>query len=138
MYILIIDGQGGGVGRSIAEKLCERGFAAHIRVVGTNAAATSNMMRAGGVVGATGENAVRYNCEGANVIVGPIGIIIPNAMYGEISPEMAHCVSGSAAKKILIPVKQQHINIVGLQEASMSSYLQQAVDEVIATFNTDI
>lgn len=130
MRIVVIDGQGGGVGRTIAERLRARGLQDQIIVVGANAVATSNMMKAGVAAGATGENAVRYNSARADVIVGPIGIILPNAMYGEITPDMAACVVDSPARKILIPVQNSHVQIVGVAGKSLADYVDEAVDTV--------
>jgi NAD(P)-dependent dehydrogenase (short-subunit alcohol dehydrogenase family) len=131
VQIVVMDGQGGGVGKAIAERLKEQGLARQIVVVGANAVATSNMMRAGVSAGATGENAVRYNCAYADVIIGPIGIILPNAMYGEITPAMARCVAESPARKILIPVQNQHVHIVGIQPRPLSEYIEEACAAVM-------
>jgi methanogenic corrinoid protein MtbC1 len=131
MRIVVMDGQGGGVGKTIAERLKEQGLARQIVVVGANAVATSNMMRAGVSAGATGENAVRYNCAHADVIIGPIGIILPNAMYGEITPDMARCVAESPARKILIPVQNQHVHIVGIESRPLAEYIEEACAAVM-------
>ena len=133
--LLIIDGQGGGVGKSIAERLLKEKIRAKIIVVGTNAAATSNMMKAGVAAGATGENACIYNCTRADIIVGPIGIIFPNAMHGEISPKIALAVAQSAAHRVLIPVPNSHLYIAGLEEQSLTQYLDDAVREIIGKFS---
>ena len=133
MKIMIMDGQGGGVGKNIAERLKEHGLAGAIIVVGTNAVATSNMMRAGIAVGATGENAVIYNAARAEIIVGPIGIIVPNAMYGEITPRMTTAVGESDARKILIPVQNAHIYIAGMEPKNLSECVNAAVTEILAS-----
>ena len=93
MRIIVIDGQGGGIGRSLTEKLRAELPEAELVAVGTNSAATANMMRAGANVGATGENAVVFNCARTDVIVGPLGIILADAMLGEITPRMACAVA---------------------------------------------
>jgi hypothetical protein len=126
--LLILDGQGGGVGRQIAERLLTEKLDMDFVVVGANAAATSNMMRAGVAVGATGENAWIYNCGRADVIVGPIGIILANSMHGEISSKMALAVANSEAARVLVPVPNQHISIAGLSELALSHYLDKAVE----------
>ncbi|MBW7572263.1 DUF3842 family protein [Caproiciproducens faecalis] len=131
MQIVVIDGQGGGMGRSIVERLKETLPEAEIVAVGTNALATSNMMKGGANAGATGENAVAYNCARADVIVGPLGIILPNAMYGEVTPKMAVAVSGCSADRVfLIPAVKKHVHIIGIQEKTISQYIDEAIDEI--------
>lgn len=126
--ILILDGQGGGVGRKIAEMLlAEKWEGVEYLVVGANAAATSNMMKAGVTTGATGENAWLYNCARADLIVGPIGVVFANAMHGEISPRMAVAVADSPAERVLVPVPNDHVKIAGLTEGSLAFYLGAAV-----------
>ena len=93
MKILVIDGQGGGIGKNIIEQLLKSEINAEIIAVGTNSIASSSMLKAGAKAVATGENAVIYNAEDADYIVGPIGIISANAMYGEISPNMSAAIS---------------------------------------------
>ncbi|MBW7573079.1 DUF3842 family protein [Caproiciproducens faecalis] len=127
MKIVVIDGQGGGIGRSIVEKLKEELPGAELIAVGTNALATSSMLRAGADAGATGENAVIYNCAHADIIAGPMGIILVNAMLGEISPAMAQAVSGSRAEKVLVPVSACGVYVAGVEEKPMSRYIEIAV-----------
>lgn len=132
--LLILDGQGGGVGRQIAERLLAEKPDIDVVVVGANAAATSNMMKAGNITGATGENAWVYNCAQADIIVGPIGIILANAMHGEISAKMATAVTASGAKKVLVPVANNHICIAGLPSMSLA----QGLDEAIAIIKQEL
>lgn len=98
MKIMIVDGQGGGVGRCLVEALEAKLPKARLLAVGTNAAATANMMKGGDVEGATGENAVVVNSRKADVIVGPMGIVMADAMLGEITPKMAQAIAGSSAR----------------------------------------
>ena len=125
--IAILDGQGGGVGRKIAERLLSEKWNVEFVAVGTNAIATSNMMKAGITTGATGENAWIYNSAHADIIVGPIGIILPNAMRGEISAAMALAAVDSPAEIILVPVPNGHIKIAGTEEKGLQQYLEDVV-----------
>lgn len=130
MKILIIDGQGGGIGSGLVEQL--RGLQEkdlEIWAVGANVTATTAMLRAGADTGATGENAVLYNSSRADVILGPVGIVMANAMMGEISPAMAAAVSGSEARKILIPISKC-VQVVGVEQKPMQAYLAEAAAEV--------
>lgn len=102
--IIVVDGQGGGVGRMLVGKLKARLPGVRVVAVGTNALATSAMLRAGADAGTTGENAVLFNCRDADVLLGPDGIAFPDAMLGEVSPAMAAAVADSPAKKFLLPM----------------------------------
>jgi NAD(P)-dependent dehydrogenase (short-subunit alcohol dehydrogenase family) len=103
MKIAVVDGQGGGIGKALVEKLrIEFGNDIEITALGTNALATSLMLRAGADEGASGENAIVYNAGRVDVIIGPIGIIAADSMLGELTPAMAKAIAGSSAKKILI------------------------------------
>lgn len=104
MRIVIIDGQGGGLGRSLTEQCLRRFPDAELTCVGTNATATAAMLRAGAHRAATGENAVVVACRTADVILGPLGIVIADALLGEITPAMALAVGQSRATRILLPV----------------------------------
>lgn len=135
MRILIIDGQGGGVGRSLAEEIGKKCPRAEIIAVGTNAMATANMLKGFGINGATGENAVVFNSKKADVIVGPMGIIMANAMHGEITPKMAEAISSSEAKIILIPMNRCHATVIGVEEKKLSEYIEEAVDMIADRYN---
>lgn len=135
--VLIIDGQGGNMGRQLVEQLLlQSSITLDITVVGTNAIATANMLKASArVQGATGENAVVVAARKADVIVGPVGIVMADALMGEITPAMANAVAQSNAYKVLLPVNKCNHFIVGVQDASMSQLVQQAVQEVIKALN---
>ena len=128
MKILVIDGQGGGLGRQLVGAVRAQYPDLEILAVGTNSAATSAMLKAGASQAATGENAVRVCCRKADVILGPVGIVIADAMLGEITPAMASAVGQSPAKRILVPVNQCDNLIVGIPEQSMSKFVQSAVE----------
>lgn len=130
MRIMIMDGQGGGVGKSLVEALAASCPQAELIAVGTNAMATANMMKGGTVSGATGENAVVYNSSRVDVIVGPMGIVMANAMLGEITPKMAEVISSSDAKLFLIPMNRYHATIVGVESKKLPEYIKEAVDRI--------
>ena len=128
MKILIIDGQGGGLGRQLVSAVKEKYPETEILAVGTNSAATNAMLRAGADQAATGENSVAVASERADVIMGPVGIVIADSMLGEITPRMALSVGQSRAKRILIPVNLCDNIVVGVNEISMTKNVQNAVE----------
>lgn len=131
MKIVVVDGQGGGVGRMLVEKLKARLPGHPIVAVGTNALATSAMLRAGADAGATGENAVRFNCRDAALLLGPSGIAVPDAMLGEISPEIAEAVAKSPARKYLLPMEACGARAPGNRVQSMDAAASALVESVL-------
>lgn len=109
--VVVVDGQGGGIGGLIVEKIKAALPELKIRALGTNSLATQRMMRAGADEGATGENALIYNVKDADVILGVVAILMPNAMMGELSPKMAEAIGASPARKILIPMEKCNLRI---------------------------
>ena len=128
MRVTVIDAQGGGIGKAVVKAIKEKAPDCMVIAVGTNAVATTAMLKAGADVGATGENAVVYNCAKAQVLIAPIGLTLANAMYGEISPAMARAVGECEEIKILIPVKQCSARIAGLMDKPQAAYIQDAVE----------
>ncbi len=126
MRVLVIDGQGGGLGRQIVAAVKEKFPEVEVLAAGANSAATNAMLRAGADQAATGENAVRVACRRADVILGPVGIVIANAMMGEITPAMALAVGQSQAKRILLPVGQCDNIVVGISDMPMAKMVQEA------------
>ena len=129
--ILIIDGQGGKMGRQLAEAVLSHRLSAEILVVGTNAIATANMLKAGSVQAATGENAVIVGSRRATVIAGPIGIVMADALLGEITAPMAAAVAQSEAYKVLLPVNRCGHYIVGVGEQSLSALITEAAEKIV-------
>jgi hypothetical protein len=127
----VIDGQGGGIGRHIVEKL-RRELAEEVEILalGTNALATSVMLKAGANEGATGENALIFNTSRVDVITGPLGIMFPNAMLGEMTPRMAEAVGCSPARKILIPLVRGGVDLVGIKPDPLPHLIEELVARV--------
>lgn len=131
MRIAVIDGQGGGIGKHITEKLRkDLPEGAEIIALGTNALATAVMLRAGANEGASGENAVVFNAEMVDLIVGSISIIVPNSMLGELTPEMARAIVRSQAPKVLLPLIPGRIAIVGLKSEPLPHLIDELVRKV--------
>ena len=128
MRIIVIDGQGGGIGRSLVELLVKYFPDAEIGATGTNSIATETMLKGGPSFAATGENAILFNAAEADVIIGPAGIIMANALHGEISPAIAMAVSSSKARVVLIPMNHCRAYIAGVEEKKVAEYLQDAID----------
>ena len=113
--ICVIDGQGGGIGSAIIKRLKELlKETVEIVALGTNAIATAQMLKAKANRGASGENAIVQTVKQVDVIICPVGIIIAHAMMGEVTPRIAEAVASSPAKKMLIPLSQENIEIVGI------------------------
>lgn len=126
MLVMVVDGKGGGIGVSLIEKIKEKKLDVDIIGVGTNSIAMSGMNKLG-IDCASGENPVVYNAGKAGFILGPMGILTANAMFGEITPKMAHAISESEAKKILIPMNKCNVITVGVVNKSINEYIEEAV-----------
>lgn len=124
--VLVIDAQGGGLGRQLVLSIKEIS-GVHIMAVGTNAVATSNMLKAGADEVATGENSVIVACRKADFIIGPLGMVIADAMLGEITPKMANAVAQSGAKRIFIPFSSCDNYIAGVGTFSTGRLIDDAV-----------
>ncbi len=125
MRIAVIDGQGGGIGKAIVEKL-RKSFGEEIEILalGTNALATALMLKAGANEGASGENAIAQNAAKVDVIAGTVAIIVPNSMLGEMTPRAANAVAESPAKKLLIPLNRCNIFMAGMQNEPLPHYIE--------------
>lgn len=130
MNILIIDAQGGGIGRQIVAAVKKNFPEQCLTAVGTNSAAASAMLKAGADHAASGENAVIVCCRKADLIIGPVGIVVADSLLGEITPKMAVAVGQSNAKRILIPVNHCNNYIVGVPDLTMAKLIDGVVKEV--------
>lgn len=128
--ILIIDAQGGGIGRQMITAIKQRLVNVEITAVGTNSAATAAMLKAGADYAATGENPVIVGCRKNDVIIGPIGIVIADSLHGEITPAMAVAVGQSSARRILIPVNHCDNLVVGVSDYSVVRLIEEAIEEL--------
>ena len=137
MKIMVIDGQGGRMGKSIVEQIKKAFPEDEILAIGTNGIATAAMLKAGADAGATGENPVIVGCRTADLIIGPMGIVIADSLMGEITPAMAVAVGQSRAKKVLLPVNRCQHFIVGCRDLPLGEYMRLVVDEVRAIRNGD-
>ncbi len=132
MNIVVIDGQGGGMGRQLVSAIKQAAPDADVTAVGTNSAAASAMLRAGADRAATGENAVVVNARRADIIAGPIGIVVADALLGEITPAMAAAVGSSPAVRVLVPVSHCDTVVAGVPDLPMSALIQSAAERVAA------
>ena len=128
MKIAVVDGQGGGIGSAVIKRLREEfGDAVQVIALGTNSIATAQMLKARANKGATGENAIVQTAPKMDVIAGPIGIVLAQAMMGEVTPAIAQAVADSPALKLLIPLSQEKVEIMGF----LSEPLPHLVDKII-------
>lgn len=128
--ICVIDGQGGGIGSAVIKKLKDLfGETVEIIALGTNAIATAQMLKAKANRGASGENAIIQTTGKVDIIIGTVGIVVANAMMGEVTPKIAEAVAGSPAKKLLIPLTQENIEIIGLPPAPLPHLIEALLQE---------
>ena len=129
--IAVVDGQGGGIGSLIVRRLREEfGDEIEILALGTNSAATSAMMKSRSNKGATGENAIVWNANRVNMIIGPLSIVLSNAMLGELTPKMAEAIASSDAKKILLPLNQEGIDVIGAEKEPLPHMIEKIIETV--------
>ncbi|OQX18234.1 MAG: hypothetical protein BWK80_38480 [Desulfobacteraceae bacterium IS3] len=136
--ICVIDGQGGGIGSAVIRKLKEL-FEERIEVIalGTNAIATAQMLKAKANRGASGENAIVQTVRKMDVIIAPLGIIMAHAMMGEVTPRIAEAVASSPAKKLLIPLSQENVEIVGISPAPLPHLIEALIQQHLKLFVSD-
>ncbi len=133
--ICVIDGQGGGIGSAVIKKLKDVfGEAVEIIALGTNAIATAQMLKAKANRGASGENAIVQTTGKVDIIIGTIGIIVANSMMGEVTPKMAEAVANSPAKKMLIPLTQENIEIIGLPPTPLPHLIETLLQEHLRNY----
>lgn len=137
MKIVIVDGQGGRLGKLLVEEVKRRRPQAQIYALGTNSIATATMLKAGADFGASGENPVVRGVEDADAVLGPVGIVVAHAILGEVTPAMAVAVGGCRAKKFLVPMNSCGVVVSGVREQSLPAYVAQAVEQMVDVLEGD-
>ena len=132
MKIVVIDGQGGRLGSLLVERVKARLPQAQVYALGTNSAATAAMLKAGADFGATGENPVLRNMADADGVLGPVGVVVADAILGEVTPAMAQAVGSCRAKKYLIPMNSCGVIVAGVESLPLPVYAAQAVEALAA------
>ncbi len=128
--ICVVDGQGGGIGSAIIKRLKEEfGESVEILALGTNSIATAQMMKAKANRGASGENAIVHTVATADVVIGPLSIVLANSMMGELTPRMAEAIASSPARKILLPLTQERVELVGLASQPLPHLVEEIVNK---------
>ena len=130
MIVMVVDGQGGRLGASLAEKIKKSCPGAEVLAIGTNSTATAAMLKAGADEGATGENPVRVASKRADVITGPVGIIMADSLLGEVTAKMAESITAAPAKKVLIPMNKCNTLIAGINGETVSDLTDDAVKKI--------
>jgi hypothetical protein len=138
MIIAVIDGMGGGIGAQIVTQLRqELSLEVEIMALGTNAVATDKMMRARANRGASGENAIRVSIDGADFILAPISVVVPNSLMGEVTPGIATAVASARGRKLLLPINQPHFEIVGIEWKALTKQISAAIEIIRLALDTE-
>jgi len=133
--ICVIDGQGGGIGSAIIKRIKEVwGESVEIIALGTNAIATSQMLKAKANRGASGENAIVHTTPKADIIAGPLGILLAHAMMGEVTPKMAAAIAACSAPKLILPLSQENVAIVGASEIPLPHLVDELVEQHLRAY----
>lgn len=132
MKVVVVDGQGGRLGKLLVEGLRERLPQARVYAIGTNSMATATMLKAGAHYGATGENPAARAVMDADAVLGPIGIVVAHAILGEVTPVIAQAVGGCRGKKFLIPMNSCGVVVAGVRDLGLAAYVRQAVADAAA------
>ncbi len=130
MKVVLIDGQGGKIGKMLVEAIVRENIDCELIAIGTNSTATNAMLKGGAVQGATGENPVIVACRNADVIIGPIGIVSADSLLGEITPNMAVAIGQSSAVKLLLPVSHCNNQVVGVKSITINEMVKETVERL--------
>lgn len=128
MRVAVVDGQGGGIGKHITEKI-RKGMGPKVDIValGTNSVATSLMLKAGANEGATGKNAIIQSVDDVDVVVGSLSILVANSMLGEVTPEIAVAIGSCKATKVLLPLGRNRVEVMGVQKEPLPHLIENLV-----------
>ncbi|MBN1193292.1 MAG: DUF3842 family protein [Coriobacteriia bacterium] len=136
---MVVDGMGGRIGQEIVQRLrAAFGETVEILAVGTNSTATSAMLKAGANRGATGENAVRITARDADLVIGPLSVLIPNSMMGEVTPALAEALSLSPARKVILPLTNPRLDLVGTTKDPLPHLLEEAIAVVASALGKEV
>ncbi len=139
MRILVVDGMGGRIGQEVVTRLrAAFGESVEILAVGTNSTATTAMLKVGANRGATGENAVRVTSAEADIVIGPLSLLIPDSMMGEVTPLMASSLALCRARKIMLPLTNPRIDLVGLTKSPLPHLLEEAIEIVSSAIREEV
>ena len=130
MKVVLIDGQGGKIGKMVAEAIVKENIECDLYAIGTNSTATNAMLKGGVSQGATGENPVVVACRDADVIIGPIGIVSADSLLGEVTPTMAVAIGQSSAVKLLLPVSHCNNQVVGVKSVTINEMVKETVERL--------
>lgn len=136
---MVVDGMGGRIGQEVVSRLrAAFGEDVEVLAVGTNSTATTAMLKAGANRGATGENAVRITAREADVLIGPLSVLIPDSMMGEVTPDMAEQLALSPAKKVMLPLTNPRIDLVGITKTPLPHLLEEAIGVVASVLGKEV
>ncbi|MDI6843375.1 MAG: DUF3842 family protein [Anaerosomatales bacterium] len=139
MRILVVDGMGGRIGQEVVVRLRQAfGEEVEVLAVGTNSTATTAMLKAGANRGATGENAMRVTVREADVVIGPLSLVVPDSMMGEVTPGMAQALASSSARKVMLPLTNPRIDLVGVTKTPLPHLLDEAIRIVSSMLRKEV
>lgn len=139
MRVLVVDGMGGRIGQEVVVRLREAfGERVEVLAVGTNSTATTAMLKAGANRGATGENALRVTAREADVVIAPLSLLVPDSMMGEVTAAMAQALAASGARKVMLPLTNPRIDLVGVTKTPLPHLLDEAIAVVSSMLGKEV
>lgn len=139
MRVLVVDGMGGRIGQEVVARLrAAFGERVEVLAIGTNSTATTAMLKAGANRGATGENALRVTVREADVVIGPLSLLVPDSMMGEVTAAMAQALAASSARKVMLPLTNPRIDLVGVTKTPLPHLLDEAIAVVSSMLGKEV